>query len=95
LNAGSAKQLFRWKCKHWWDRNEKLIPESYTKDKVKGFKSKVEDLTGSIPLLLKECVVNEKIDLSANALKNVATQVQMFMGCIKRGANTTTDDWDT
>lgn len=80
---------------HWWDRNEKLIPESYRKDKVKGFKSKVEDLTGSIPLLLKECVVNEKIDLSVNALGNHARQVRMFMGGIKHGANTTTDDWDT
>jgi hypothetical protein len=79
----------------WWDRNEKLIPESYTKDEVKAFKSKVEDLTGSIPLLLKECVVNGTIDLSADALKNVATQVRTFIKRIKRDANTTTDDWDT
>ena len=79
----------------WWNRNEILIPESYTKDEVIAFKSKVEDLTGSIPLLLKECVVNGKIDLSANALEDVAVQVQMFMGRIKRCANTTTNDWDT
>ena len=77
----------------WWDRNEKLIPESYMEDEVKDFKSKVEDLTGSIPLLLKECVVNEKIDLSAAALENVATQVQMFIGRIKDDANTTADNW--
>ena len=76
----------------WWDRNEKLIPE---KDEVNGFKSKVEDLTGSIPLLLKECVVNEKIDLSANALDDVATQVQTFMRQIKNDANTITYHWDT
>jgi hypothetical protein len=79
----------------WWDRNEKLIPESYTKDEVKDFKSKVEDLTGSIPLLLKECVVNGKIDLSANALQNVATQVRTFMKRIKHSANTTDENWDT
>jgi hypothetical protein len=76
----------------WWDRNEKLIPESYTKDEVKDFKSKVEDLTGSIPLLLKECVVNGKIDLSANALENVATQVRTFMEHIKY--DTANSAWD-
>jgi hypothetical protein len=79
----------------WWDRNEKLIPESYTNDEVKAFKSEVEDLTGSIPLLLKECIVDEKIDLSADTLENVATQVQMFMDRIKNGVNTTPGDWDT
>jgi hypothetical protein len=77
----------------WWDRNKKLIPESYTKDEVKAFKSKVEDLTGSIPFLLKECVVKGKIDLSADALENVATQVQTFMRHLKRDANT--EAWDT
>jgi len=79
----------------WWDRNEKLIPEIYKNDEVKGFKSDVEDLTGKIPLLLKECVVNEKIDLSANALDDVATQVQTFMRQIKNDANTITYHWDT
>ena len=79
----------------WWDRNKKLIPESYTEDEVKEFKSEVEDLTGSIPLLLKECVVNEKIDLSADALQKVETQVQMFMRSIKEDAKTTTIAWET
>jgi hypothetical protein len=76
----------------WWDRNEKLIPESYAEDEIEEFKRKVEDFTGSIPLLLKICVVNEKIDLSANALVELATQVKMFMGNIKRRGNT--NDWD-
>ena len=76
----------------WWDRNEKLIPE---KDEVNCFKSKVEDLTGSIPLLLKECVVNEKIDLSADALEDVVTQVQTFMQRIKNEAKTTSNEWET
>jgi hypothetical protein len=79
----------------WWDRNKTLIPESYTEDEVKAFKSKVEDLTGSIPLLLKECIINEKIDLSADALEDVVTQVQMFMKHIKDDANTTAGSWDT
>jgi len=80
----------------WWDRNKKLIPEIYEEDEeVEGFKSDVEDLTGKIPLLLKECVVNEKIDLSAFALRRVAKQVRTFMKRIKRDPNTTADDWDT
>jgi hypothetical protein len=40
----------------WWDQNKRLIPKGYSEDEVKAFKDKVEDLTGSIPLLLKECV---------------------------------------
>jgi hypothetical protein len=85
--------FFQTEMQQWWDRNEKLIPEGYTKDEIKDLKSKVEDLTGSIPLLLEKCVVGGKIDLSANALEGVATQVRMFMGHIKLGGNT--DDWDT
>jgi hypothetical protein len=79
----------------WWNRNEKLIPESY-KDEVKAFRSKVEDLTGSIPLLLKECVKDGKIDLSAKALQDVAKQVQTFMRRIKDDADKPTrwDRWD-
>jgi hypothetical protein len=77
----------------WWNRNEKLIPESYREDEVnKAFRSKVEDLTGSIPFLLKECVMNEKIDLSADALQDVATQVRTFMRRIKNDADT--GGWD-
>jgi hypothetical protein len=79
----------------WWDRNKKLIPKDYSEDEVKAFKSNVEDLTGSIPLLLKECVVKGKIDLSAKVLEDVATQVQTFMKRIKEDANKTAGNWDT
>ena len=79
----------------WWNRNEELIPQGYTEDEVKAFKSKVEDLTGSIPLLLKECVKDKKIDLSADVLENVVTQVQAFMEQIKDDANTSTANWHT
>jgi hypothetical protein len=89
--------FFQAEMQKWWDRNEKLIPEHYTKDEVEveRFKSKVEDLTGSIPLLLRECVVNEKIDLSADTLKNVAKQVRTFMKRLRLDANTTPETWDT
>jgi hypothetical protein len=80
----------------WWDQNEELIPDDYRKkDKIKDFKSKVEDLTGSIPLLLKECVVDGKIDLSAENLGNVAKQVRAFMKRLKLDANTIDEQWDT
>jgi hypothetical protein len=52
LNSHSAR------TQEWPSRHEKLIPESYTGDEVKSFKSKVDDLAGSIPLLLEECVMN-------------------------------------
>jgi hypothetical protein len=92
LNADSANQFFQTEMQQWWLRNEKLIPESYTEDEIEVFKSKVEDFTGSIPLLLEKSVVNEKIDLSADALVDLARLVKMFMGHIKRSGNTS--DWD-
>jgi hypothetical protein len=79
----------------WWNRNEELIPQGYSKDEAKAFKSRVEDLTGSIPLLLKECVVKGKIDLSAKVLEDVTTQVQRFMTRVKEDANTTDANWNT
>ena len=79
----------------WWGQNKGLIPNCYTnEDEIKDFKSKVEDLTGCIPLLLNDCVVNGKIDLSADALEEIATQVQTFMERIKRAAKAPSD-WDT
>jgi hypothetical protein len=82
--------------RQWWDRNEALIPDCYrTKDEVEGFKNKVEDLTGSIPLLLRECVVDTKISLSADSLGNIARQVRSFMKRLKLDANTTAEKWDT
>ena len=56
----------------WWLRNS-IDLGSHTKDEV-------EDLTGSIPLLLNSFVVDGKIDLSVQELKNVFDQVQRFMG---------------
>jgi hypothetical protein len=62
----------------WWEQNEKAIPENYTQNEIKDFKDEVEDLTGSIPLLLDKCIINGKIDLSAEAFVNVFDQVQRF-----------------
>ena len=67
----TAKQ-FQTEMEQWWLRNSVDLG-SYTKDEV-------EDFTGSIPLLLDSCVVDGKIDLSVQELKNVFDQVQRFMG---------------
>ena len=77
----------------WWARNEKYIPKNHTDSDVKSFKSKIDDLTGCIPLLLKECVLNGTIDLSADALRDTATQVVTFIRRLKD--EVTAGSWNT
>ena len=77
----------------WWQQNNEVIPESYMQNEVEHLKSEVEDLTGSIPLLLNRCLVNGKIDLSAEVLQNVFNQVQDFMTNIKDGPGITESAW--
>ena len=66
---------FQTEMEQWWLRNS-IDLGSHTKDEV-------EDLTGSIPLLLNSCVVDGKIDLSVQELRNVFEQVQKFMADCK------------
>jgi hypothetical protein len=54
--------------RQWWLRNHGVDRGGYTENEI-------EDLTGSIPLLLDGCVVDGRIDLSAEALTNVFEQV--------------------
>jgi hypothetical protein len=64
------------------DDLDKDKPDDLDKDKLndlKTFKSEVEDITGSIPLLLNSCIVDGKINLSAQKLNVVFSQVQEFM----------------
>ena len=58
--------------KHWWKRNSKVDLGSYTQDIV-------EDLTGSIPLLLDKCVMDGEINLFADALQTVFREVRAFI----------------
>ena len=58
--------------KYWWQRNKGVKYAGYTKNQI-------EDITGSIPLLLEGCVVNGEIDLSALPLVIVLEQVLQFM----------------
>ena len=59
------------KC--WWKRNARRVSHAgYTKHQI-------EDITGSIPLLLDGCVVENEIDLSALPLVVISEQVLQFM----------------
>jgi len=55
--------------KAWWSRHSRL-------DLGSSCKEEIENLTGCILLLLNECVVNEKIDLSP--LKKVGDKATAF-----------------
>ena len=71
--------------KYWWERNSHVDLGTYTRDKV-------EDFTGSVPLLLDGCVVDGKIDLSAPVLVSVAEQVQEF---VREQREKGPPDWDS
>ena len=62
----------------WWIRKKDALPDEYKAGDLKTFKSKIEDITGCIPLLLDRCIVKEKIDQSAPKLNEVFSQVQDF-----------------
>jgi hypothetical protein len=64
----------------WWQQNSNVDLGSYTRNEV-------EDLTGRMPLLLNGCVVNGKIDMSADALMNVFSQVRQFMATMEATQN--------
>ena len=66
----------------WWERNKNLGYADYTKHEV-------EDITGSIPLLLDGCVVGGDIDLSALPLVEVSEEVLKFMNEQRWGISST------
>lgn len=62
--------------KHWWTLHNEVEREGCTKEEV-------EDLTGRIPLFLKECVVKgedgkDKIKLNNTFFQNVYSEVIEF-----------------
>lgn len=63
----------------WWIRKKDALPDEYKAGDLETFKSKIEDITGCIPLLLDRCIVKVKIDPSAPKLNEVFSQVQDFM----------------
>ena len=71
--------------KYWWKRHSSICLGSYTKNEV-------EDITGSVLLLLDGCVVDERIDLSAPALVSVSKQVMEF---VREQRGKLPQDWDS
>jgi hypothetical protein len=59
----------------WWKRH---------KIDMGGYKRcDVEDVTGRIPLLLDKCIVNGKIDLTVNNLREIYSKAATFVGEIR------------
>ncbi|KAF8539204.1 hypothetical protein BDD12DRAFT_981132 [Trichophaea hybrida] len=70
----------------WWQRHAKDDLGNYTRQEV-------EDLTGSIPLLLDRCMVDGKVNMSAEALVTVSKHVEHFMSTIQRNVNSRNWNW--
>ena len=60
----------------WWKRHSNIDMAGYDQ-------SKVEDVTGCIPLLLDKCVVGGKIDFAVEDLRNICDEAVGFMYEIK------------
>ena len=61
---------------HWWKRHRNIELGDYTE-------SEVEDLTGCIPLLLNNCVVDKKINVKNPFFKDIYLQAMTFEREIK------------
>jgi hypothetical protein len=72
--------------KYWWERNSDVNLGGYTQNKV-------EDLTGCIPLLLDNCVVNKKIDLDNEFFAALYKQAKSFEREIKKNCKDI-EDWE-
>ena len=72
----------------WWKEHPDIDLDGYTREEV-------EDITGSIPLLLDSCIEEGKINLSAEALVNVSNQIIEFMRNIKRNSSPKNFEWYT
>ncbi|KAF8537365.1 hypothetical protein BDD12DRAFT_887798 [Trichophaea hybrida] len=59
----------------WWQKHEKDDLGDYTRQEV-------EELTGSIPLLLDRCMVDGKVNMSAEALVTISKHIEHFMSTI-------------
>jgi hypothetical protein len=59
----------------WWKRHSQVDLGGYDKEDI-------ENLTGSIPLLLDQCMVNGKIDL--DPLTEVGIKAATFVGNIRK-----------
>ena len=60
----------------WWERNKDVTLDD-------DMKAEVEDITGCIPLLLNECVVDGKINLEIEAFDEIYQQAAGFVQDVK------------
>jgi transcriptional regulator of met regulon len=60
----------------WWDRQGEIDMGGYKK-------SEVEDITGSIPLLLDKCLVDKKIDMTVANLREIYDKAIGFVHDIR------------
>ena len=60
----------------WWERHKGLATKDYSRNEV-------EDITGRIPLLLDNCVVEGKIDLTVPELRDIYNKSVGFVQRIR------------
>jgi len=66
----------------WWNRHKNVDMGGYDRERV-------EDITGSIPLLLDKCVVDGKIDLTVPDLQDIYDKAMAFV----KTSNPTREKW--
>jgi hypothetical protein len=72
----------------WWKRHSDTNIEM-TDDE----KSDFEDITGRIPLLLEQCMVNGEIDLTADYLREIYDKAAGFARRVRDGKIKTLSRW--
>jgi hypothetical protein len=70
----------------WWKRHDNIDMGGYTR-------SEVEDITGCIPLLLDECLVHKKIDLTVAGLREIYENAAAFAVKVKYATKSNRDKW--
>ena len=78
--------VLREEVEEWWKGHPDIDLDGYTREEV-------EDVTGSIPLLLDSCFAEGKTNLSSAALENVSDHIIEFMRNIKHNNNSASFEW--
>ncbi|KIW99530.1 uncharacterized protein Z518_11269 [Rhinocladiella mackenziei CBS 650.93] len=75
-NSNNVLQVYggldKMEMEQWWKQHDKIDMGGYDRNRV-------EDITGSIPLLLDKCVVDGKIDLTVEELQDVYDKAVAFV----------------
>ncbi|KIX10703.1 uncharacterized protein Z518_01787 [Rhinocladiella mackenziei CBS 650.93] len=76
----------RTEMEQWWKQHEDIDMRGYSRNEV-------EDFTGCIPLLLKQCVKNGKINLTTTELRQIYGNSVGFTQLVKSTATDTIWEW--